>query len=534
MSICQNFKHIASRSKRLRANLDALYNKVSCNKCDSCLAQNRNDWYVRARFEMMQTLGLDYYNNVVADPGFILFPCLTYIPTNRPTLELLDDNSLPYYFEGFSYSHIKRFLVELADKFQNRYHTGTSCGVRYMVASEYGYAEEYLDDFGHSRIGQAAPHYHVLLFFPSVAYNDKDYWADVVESLWSVTHRHGRVGWSKKHGKFVTSPLAIKYTTQYCHKQHSYYQRPEIEKWLYQDITKDTPFHVQHELIKEREKQIHDILPFHRESLHFGECAVDFLKSLSSEERIKLLSNGITFPDDFAADGTLNHYILPKYIYDKLYFVIENKSVIEDGKSVVKPFVRYGSDYALADYRTLFRYNFNKSRFDLERITSNLFLSQLDKELIEKLNKRDYVLQYNYADFRHFIDDIKSRYTFDRILSYKHIVHHLFAFDPLSYSDDDLYNFVEDISVNKILTKRFSSLDKYELSIYQKLFSSYNSPDISYLDGYSCVRNDELDEFLSIIDTIKLHASVHRKKAYDLVCLQKQAHKYRNLSKYIL
>ena len=167
---CYNPRYIVNKSVFWREGIDPIKVKVGCGKCKSCQKDITDTYYVRAKFQYLETYGLDFNYNKVAPEGFVLFPTFTYKPKNRPrfTYEL---NGKTYVIEGFSHQHIRKFVKQLNDRFHDVYPYSLQT-VKYIICSEYGYDDAYVDDNGKIRKGQNAPHYHGLLFFPSDARKD--------------------------------------------------------------------------------------------------------------------------------------------------------------------------------------------------------------------------------------------------------------------------------------------------------------------------------------------------------------------------
>ncbi|QCS36024.1 replication initiator protein [Capybara microvirus Cap1_SP_93] len=546
MSTCYNKIEIKNPSVHFRKNMDKLLLQVDCGRCDSCLSQKRNNWYVRARFELMACLGQDKDGHYVAPSGFCLFPTLTYLSYKRPSLHIIDEFGDDWFFEGFSYQHITDYVNTIQTQYKRKYNKPDD-GVRYMVCSEYGGNAEYLDERGLPRIAQAAPHYHCLLFFPARASKDSLYWKDYVSNLWRKQHDNALVGYSKSKGAFVRDCDAIKYVTSYCHKQFDYYQRPELDAYIWHDYIKDG-FRFQIppmsqwkdnekleylEILKSRREELKSIMPNHWESGHFGENCAKWLSNLSLDERVNILSNGITFANDTNLEGKLNHYVVPKYIFDKLYYDIQYQRVYDEDldREVLRPALKKPTDILCKDFVSLFRKVYNDKLLKFNHLFRYITLCDLtDNEILQLKNidnKRDYVKNWTREDLYSYFEDFQSRFSMERLVSYSYIRNTLFdintSLDLLQMSDEDFISNVEDHKIYVSLSNKSFSLKKGAEPYYKSDDYKHN---IRNLIPY---REPEKEFILELGERINLIKSKNRLNAYHTIRKLQQQDKQNHL-----
>lgn len=559
---CYSPRYIVNKSVFWREGIDPIKIKVGCGHCKSCLKEITDSFYVRAKFEYLSTYGLDFNYNQIGPSGFVLFPTLTYKPKNRPRFKYII-NEETYEIEGFSHKHIRKYVKQINDRFHDVYPYSKQT-VKYIICSEYGYDNAYLDDKGNVRKGQNAPHYHALFFFPSDArkevklYNNNhsftvsgiDYWTHYVKTLWQKYY--GKVEYSKKFGAEVKpsadSNNAIKYVIEYACKQHDFMRIPNIRRYLLQDIPSsfkfisETDFNMlstdeqeeylqirsrYKDFISQREKEIKSILPNHWQSSYFGITGVDYLRNLSSDKRISILTDGIMFKDDLSSSGKMNVYKFPKYLEDKVYVDIISHEITNDKGNLVNVVdAKKYNKLALLDYSLKFDISLNKKAFDLQLKCLEISLTDLSDTLFNSLNTNF----KNKKSFTNFAKELFKRYSPRFIASYCYIKNIGFNI----YNDEYKY----------LLNCNESSFINYtrEVWLFNKLTSiktlpAYKGQPAFLIDSHhsNCNKfNDlcinDIDILLDTIYKIDVYRSKQRKLVYDKQKEEKLM--YRRLTNY--
>lgn len=241
---------------------------VPCGHCEACKQRRRNDWFVRAYYEWLQTCKTN---------GFVYYLTLTYKPQCLPKFRLSDGSYIPC----FDKNHLQQY-IKLLRTWVSR-ELGFD-GWKFFVSSEYG---------GNSH----RPHYHILFF----VYGHSDSMFRF-KGLARLAWKYGWTAPGKKNGGILEGSQPLKYCAKYVCK----------------DVVTDNYFQSLIDQVSDISK-FQNYLPFTRCSQHFGECALQLAdRNLLELDGIKVIDNGV--PKVFK----LPRYLDLKLCYKKQYNINGN------------------------------------------------------------------------------------------------------------------------------------------------------------------------------------------------------------------
>lgn len=306
-TIYTNQHHIAY------ANYDKYTITIPCNDCVECWQEKENEWKLRTYYE---------YLDCIRKGGYCIWDTLTYNEKNIPTFQKVEKH-IPdkYNFTCFNFKEIQQFIAKLRDKIGYD-------AMRYIIASEYGQTEEYIDDKGRKRQGTKRPHYHLLLFITN-GY-DKIKASKEIKKTWGKGKTYGiedagaEYFWEK--GIIDTKAKALKvaeYIGKYCLKN------PEFDKTANDKIRKTLEFfykvenNVQKvdpkkintpEWRKRRRKITNNVKDRHLQSKGYGKYMLEYNKekTVIKDNMISMPSNNPNKPIFWAK--------MPMYYQRKIFY----------------------------------------------------------------------------------------------------------------------------------------------------------------------------------------------------------------------
>lgn len=208
---CLNPITLRNPSKGFRDGVDKTYIQVPCGNCIECRRAMQDEWATRAYVEMQYTLQCG---------GFTLFPTLTYDNAHLPYFDSDLDNG--YHIPCFSKDDIDSFLNTLRKRYERR----GVVGIKYLICSEYGGNDDYVDSKGRLRTATNRPHYHCLIHFNDASC-DRDTAIRDIEQIWT----NGRVGWSS-NGAEIVSFQGCQYVSKYITKDLKYAERRDLRSYV--------------------------------------------------------------------------------------------------------------------------------------------------------------------------------------------------------------------------------------------------------------------------------------------------------------
>lgn len=253
--------------------VDYRYMSVPCGKCDGCLKDKVDSYFVRSYFEYLRT--------TLQKNGSVWFLTLTYSDTKLPRLS----DGTPC----FSRTDVQLFFKRLRRR------------------SNLKFKDFYVSEFGSKTF---RPHYHVLLFIEDFLPSDYNRFKliNLVAQSWTkIDDRDDSMTGMSYLGLFdmqridvrlVSSPALLRYTAKYVGKQFGH---DDFEK-KFSDVPSDNR-------------------RFHYASDGFGDCFLDFC----SRDSIK---------DGYISIGNIK-YKVPLYYRNKLYR--EYLCTFDNGSIVYRP-----------------------------------------------------------------------------------------------------------------------------------------------------------------------------------------------------
>lgn len=469
--------------------------QVPCNHCTECNEQTQNDWYVRTRYEI---------TNTIRHGGSVWFPTLTYNDSWKPTYRgILSHNpELPNEIDCFDRRHVQIFVKKLRvyykryfyDLFRKGFLSRSGkkhlsnderkictrrafdkiAGIKYFIACEYGCDPRYTQ----------RPHYHCLLFLPFL--DNQKHVLEILNKSW----KYGFVSFSRKGGQLKSSACA-KYVTKYVTKDLGFYKKYDTNKILdYLGLYGD-----------EYVKAFKRVLPFHLQSLGYGSSMLTDEGYLLPNYEVSdsFVNNKVTFKSDGWTDDS--YYTIPSYIKNKVLYNIQ------DG-------VRFPSSYAHNYFSKLFDLSLNNTINKLKKITSYDYVKSLPLQSIQK---------YGFDSFQSYYDTLMEHYN-KCSLDYDDISRYILAYRNVhveNFDNIDIYSLLgsaksrfidfhlNGLELDELLEDKFSIIcpDEYRYSNHH-LYNDF--PFFKYLENFlkllESVENDykELRQQANLIAQKKL------------------------------
>ena len=353
------------------------YNEFPCGECVECKRNRELDDYIRTLWECKYVFNKCH--------GYAIFDTLSYDNKNLPHVQdILDDfgisSCIPkhYNISCFRLADWRSFMLNLnADivyyvkkqlqtqlvvrgidltirdlhKTWKKYFKqvyGFECPkhlFNYMMASEYGHDDEYIDDHGNMRKGTKRPHYHVIFFsyLPEYILSPENF-SRAIDKSWhrgrtdgvdwpNKWHRTQR-DWREKRvfSNIVDNTLNINilnvlsYIAKYVHKDVDFRDKFEpIEEGLYDCIY---PYDYQdfwkllsgdYERYKEWKRFKRNLYNFSKKGHDYGVYYVEWLNSDEGQkERDEIIDRGyIALP--LNRNQKVYRHSLPAYYSNKLF-----------------------------------------------------------------------------------------------------------------------------------------------------------------------------------------------------------------------
>lgn len=280
--------------------------QVPCGKCAECQSTLSAQWMFRSFVE---------FNDVFLNGGsFVYFDTLTYNNKSVPKFsDIIEGTDFDFYC--FNHKHVTNFFKLLRTRLKR---AGFDVMFKYFLSSEYGMNPEYK--------GKNRPHYHVLFYvYGDISPLEFSYY---VSRSWEYGRTDGRpykpmfyvmshnvVAVNNTANVLRTANYVTKYVQKSCEFQRELDKRvimvmndfanrfePENpEKWLNSVAA-----------LRIRRKLVSSVNQFHRQSLHYGESALQDL------DLNKLFNDGVLYMPHFK--GVKVPILLPTYYKRKLFY----------------------------------------------------------------------------------------------------------------------------------------------------------------------------------------------------------------------
>lgn len=291
---CKNLMKIRSNNPY---NISETY--IPCGHCSECRKIQKNEWTTRLKSE------IEYYHNVKHyRVGFIT---LTYDERHLPFIpqKFFKDGEYRK-IPCFSYEDIQRFINTIRCYFWRE--LGLKNAFRYFITSEYGEKKH-------------RPHYHAIILYtpavtPMTMYN-------IVQDAWCGTHevipqnKKNKKLQRQMHGIIAPYETFIPRDTYACGAYVAKYVCKDLE---FQETAGDGTFD---HLDRRSKNHLRHFMPFHRQSLGFGSCA---LKGKTDEELVQMYREGMEFT------GEARKVNMPRYLKERLLFRIQKTYDIKTHK----------------------------------------------------------------------------------------------------------------------------------------------------------------------------------------------------------
>ena len=278
--MCLNPISIINPSKYISLHYkDRYLLQVPCGTCAECQRQVSNQWNYRTYYE---------FADCIRSGGFIYYDTLSYNNKSLPHIhDFLFDSDLN--FTCFNKKHITDFLKRIRINVERRY----GLKLRYFLSTEYGHDKIYKDHNGRVRKGTNRPHYHILFFVyqPQKKIDPLEF-SRLVATSWIFGLTDGYpyklASYVYHHNVIMTNSLAnvlrtADYITKYVQKscEFKYTIDKRITKVMleyakkYADPGKEDDWLKSPAAARIRRKLGSIINQFHRQSLHYGESALN-------------------------------------------------------------------------------------------------------------------------------------------------------------------------------------------------------------------------------------------------------------------
>lgn len=334
--MCTGDLYVTNNSRRFIPNFHKVNRRVPCGQCDSCRENDNQGWLVRLFTE------LKYFESI---GGRNIFVTLTYNDKCRPW-RTYDDHITN---ESF---HIPVFLKDDMDRFMNSFkqwflRRGVD-GVRYFWASEYGKDPK----------GSHRQHFHPIFHIPPCDISTKDI-CDEIESLWTYEDKYGNrksLGWVlwSDAGPLVKSKYAASYVSKYVSKDVSYYQQPDVEKFLDKSCIS----------YEDRKYWFRHYKPRHWQSKGYGSA----LFSVLNLDPFDSLENGFRLADD-----TFKVFSVPRYNASKFLYMSKQEKIDKFGFNDPRLWL---SDNGIKFYEQSFEKDIHRKALLFQKVTSHLYINQ--------------------------------------------------------------------------------------------------------------------------------------------------------------
>lgn len=335
-----------------------------CGKCAECRNEKKNEWTIR---------NLAEYKDTKRKGGYVIALVLTYAPDKAPYFfnpMKIDGN----YTRCFSREHIQNLKHDMDSMFYFSGRSTLSEDFKYFIASEYG-------GLNHN------PHYHCL-FFDKIGQFTPMQLRDIVASCWPYGHVSELDG---VQGFVVDGRGIMDYTSKYVCKDDEFSEEIEVQLSLLKSSLGYAKFNKQFP-----KETLRNLMPFHLQSCHFGECALEDGIFYPMYAKQTIFEKGCFTIED--REKIMVDIPLPLYFYRKLYCHVEKddhrtvevKRKLKSGeiKKARIPAMRYvidplGKEFLLKHQHELLDKNTKK----LEELISN----SGGMECLQNENSGDYV-----------------------------------------------------------------------------------------------------------------------------------------------
>lgn len=265
--MCLNPLTIKNKKLQFNPLVDRVFNIVPCGKCIQCKDKYLNDITVRCIAEYLKNIR-----------HTTLYVTLTYDELHCPRLDGK---------RCFSVSNVQKFFKRFRKRLSDN---NINVGFRYFLVSEYGTKNT------------KRPHHHALLFFDTNLLHDDFNVLDDVKSFIVDCWQYGEQVSFGKYGGVVNSLDAINYVCKYITKNVDFVDVNNLgSKYNY--------MHIIH-------KEDLTFVPFHLESLHFGECLLNWISKSDFVRGMVRLPVPNKKTSDPYTDYSIPLYIIRKKLYE--------------------------------------------------------------------------------------------------------------------------------------------------------------------------------------------------------------------------
>lgn len=300
---CCNPVNVYNQSRYINAShYPRMVSQFPCGHCENCLNVLRTEWQIRAYYEAKRCL---------EHGGYLYFDCLTYSEPNIPKISFHVPSGLVCEFDNYAFCrrHVRLFRSRLRRRLEYLGYPVSNDNIRIFVGSEYA---------SDSRYTQRS-HYH-LLFYVNLPITPVTF-STLIDECWhygrtdGVTYKgvgyvlsHNTIGSMDEHAvkasnyvsKYVLKEIGI--TNEITRKVRSLF-----DKYIYPN---DPAWLSQYPKRQAYKRILRECLPFHVQSQHYGEYAIELYRD-------KMLE---TMMIPCATDQGLIDYALPSYYRKKLFY----------------------------------------------------------------------------------------------------------------------------------------------------------------------------------------------------------------------
>lgn len=251
--MCKNPKTINTRSKYLSySNGMQFQQQIECGICSECIRNKQEEYILRTIYEAKKC---------IENGGYMYFDTLTYKTETMPRLSKFIDNA--NYNRGcFKYEDVREFYENLRAIYKKQKDL-----IRYFITAEYGELK-------------GRPHYHILLFIATKELNILEL-SENVYKAWNKGRTDGirfkGKNYVLKHNLIEKVNLdAFRYIAKYVSKSITFNEILN-DKWTKLEKYYKMKNIDEIKIKRYRKAFFRHLQPFHRQSQHYGECAIDYI-----------------------------------------------------------------------------------------------------------------------------------------------------------------------------------------------------------------------------------------------------------------
>lgn len=279
-----------------------MVSQFPCGKCENCLNVLKTEWQIRAYYEAKRCLD---------NGGYLYFDCLTYSDLNIPKISYHLPSGLVCEFDNYAFcrQHVRLFRVRLRRRLEYLGYPVNNDNFRIFVGSEYA---------SDSRYTQRS-HYH-LLFYVNLNILPVTF-SYLIDECWHYGRTDGvtykGVGYVLSHNTIGSlddhAVKASNYVSKYVLKEIGISNkinkkvRSIFDKYIFPN---DPSWLAKYPKRQAYKRVLRECLPFHAQSQHFGEFAIDLYKDKMVE----------TMQIPCVTDDGIKDFAIPSYYRKKLFY----------------------------------------------------------------------------------------------------------------------------------------------------------------------------------------------------------------------